>query len=289
MTESRFPTDKRIVYISPKELSSLPTDGPIYVLSTTKNPEHNDVANCSSTELGASSQDSSSITCSTFGSTSTSSTNSANYFNNTLVPYSFPYHANIPYPTPVVSTNLILPYGFCPPFQLPPFVGSQPVSWVTPAFPNHTLYPPSTNLFPASGQYIHPYQNPPTFQQNVPPNSYFQTFNPHKPPPSFSLPQVTSKSSNAVLIHNSATVVTTNNTVTCVASTMNTNNTKHSCSFNRSNGENGFSEPNNSKSESTSSKQSHPLRYTKLIYASELDYFAFDSSVSNFFYSLVRQ
>uniref|UniRef100_A0A3Q0KNJ2 Putative ribonuclease III n=1 Tax=Schistosoma mansoni TaxID=6183 RepID=A0A3Q0KNJ2_SCHMA len=282
MTGSRFPLDKRIIYISPKDLSSLPTDGPIYVLSTTENPEPDPLASCSSTQFGAPSQNPSSVTCSTFGSASTSSTNSSNYYNNTLVPYSVPYHANIPYPPSVVSTNLIPPYGFCPPLQLPPFVGSQPVSWVTSAFQNHTLYPPSANVFAASGQYIHPYQNFPTFQSNVPSTLYFQTFNPYKPPPPLSLPQVTSKPSNTVLI-NSSTAVTNNNTVTYVASTMNTNNTKNSCAFSRSNEENGSSEPINSKSGSTSSsKQSHPLRYTKLIYASEPDYFAFDSSTGSY-------
>ncbi|CAH8523802.1 unnamed protein product [Schistosoma margrebowiei] len=110
----------------------------------------------------------------------------------------------------------------------------------------------------------------------LPKSPYFPTECPIK----FILPNI--QSSQTASVFQFTSVFTINNTVTCVASAMNTNNTKHSCSFNRSNEENGFSEPNNSKSESTSSKQSHPLRYTKLIYASELDYFAFDNSTGSY-------
>ncbi|KAK4469763.1 hypothetical protein MN116_007283 [Schistosoma mekongi] len=279
MTESRLPHDRKIIYISPEELSNLSTDGPVYVLSTTESSKSN-----TSTQSAALSQDSS-ITCMapTFG-TATTSVNSSIYFNNARFPYPLPYHTSIiPYPPPMVSTNMISPYGFCPPFQPPNFVGSQPVSWITSGFQNPTVYAPGGNVFPVSSQFIHPYQTFSAFQSSIPPISYIQTFNPYKPPPSFSLSQVTSKPSNTVSNANSTAPVAINSTVTCITSTVSAINTRHSHSFSRSIEENGSLEPNNLKTDPTSSsKQLNPLGYTKLIYASEPNYFTFDNNTGSY-------
>ncbi|KAH8861658.1 Ribonuclease 3 [Schistosoma japonicum] len=283
MTESRLPHDRKIIYISPEELSNLSTDGPVYVLSTTESSKSNTSESYRSTQSAALSQ-SSSITCTVLTSGIATTVNSSNYFNNTRFPYPLPYHTSIiPYPPPMVSTNIISPYGFYPPFQPPNFVGSQPVSWITSGFQNPTVYAPGGNAFPVSSQFIHPYQTFSAFQSSIPPISYVQTFNPYKPPPSASLPQVTSKPSNTVFSPNSTAVVTISSTVTCIASTVSAINTRHSHSFSRSVEENGSLEPNNLKIDPTSSsKRLNPLGYTKLIYASEPNYFAFDNSTGSY-------
>ncbi|CAH8494245.1 unnamed protein product [Heterobilharzia americana] len=281
MTESHLPLDKKIIYITPEELSQLPSDGPLYVLSTGDNtkpslPRSSSQPSVYSQNISSTACVCTSLTCSL---TTTLSVCNPSYFNN--VSYQVPFSTNvIPYPPPMVSASAIPPYGLYP-FQPPPYLGTHPGNWLTSGFQNSSLYNPGGNLFPVPTQYIQPYNLLPNFQPNVLSNAFIRTFNPYEPPPSFSLPQPTSKPSNTVLPHNTTTPVPNTSGVTCITNPSNANTT-HRRSFCRSNCDNGSSETYISKTDSTSIKQLNPLRYTRLIYAPEPDFFTFDSTTGSF-------
>ncbi|CAH8841913.1 unnamed protein product [Trichobilharzia szidati] len=288
MTDSHGLPNKRIIYVTPEEFSSLPSDGPIYVLSTAENPKPTSQTSAlQSPSCSQSPLPTTSIGTGLTGSAFTAlSVSGSNYFNN--APYAVPYQTNvIPYPPPpMISTNVVPPYGLCSTFQRPSYSACQPIPWLTSGFQNSTFYNPAGSVFPLSPQYVQPYHTFSGFQPSILPSPFIRTFNPYQPPPCFFSPQLTGNPDSNIQAHavgtvaSSATTATT--TLTCIPTTTNTVSNTWRRPFSRSTETKGNSEPNNFKADSTPLKQLKPLRYTKLVYTSEPDFFTFDDTTGSY-------